>query len=171
MDEKESKIKNGKLNVMGVDVNISQTLGEMICNQYLSSISEEDMEKIINAVDRELFDKDARTGVKKLRGNNSNFYYETQLMDKVKSEFGKAFKEELTSLLIERMQKPEFKSRMESFADEIIEYAVTGFKEDIAAHIRNRLVSNLFNNDPVVSSGGESLYQIINAVIDNRFRQ
>lgn len=58
---------------------------------------------------------------------------------------------------------------MESFADEIIEYALAGFKEDIANHIRSKLVGNLFSKDPVISNG-ESLYQIINDVIDTRFR-
>lgn len=172
MSEKhEANIKDGKLNVMGVDVNISQTLGQMICSQYLSSISEEDMLKMLDFMDEDVFDKDKYTGVKAVRTRSGTYSYDNSLMDDVRREFGNLFKEELKTKLIARMESPEFKKRMESISDEIIEYAINGFKEDIASRIRSSLVGNLFSNDPVIPGSGESLYRIINNVIDARFRQ
>lgn len=168
-EKREANIKDGKLNVMGVDVNISQTLGQMICSQYLSSISESDMEKILNFMDEDVFDTDKYTGVKKVRTRSGSYCYDNELMDNIKTEFAKEFKEQVKNTLVSRMESPEFKKKMESFADDIISYAIDGFKEDIASRIRTALVDNLFSSNPTIPATGESLYSIINSVIDARF--
>lgn len=54
--------------------------------------------------------RDTATCVRDVRSRSGKFYYETQLIDKVKDEFGRLFKEELKAMLIDRMQKLEFKA-------------------------------------------------------------
>ena len=47
----EMKIEGGKLNAMGMDINISEVIGSKIVDQWLAAISEDDMALILKAID------------------------------------------------------------------------------------------------------------------------
>ena len=40
--EDENKIKNGKVEVMGINIDISQILGDKIIDQYLAQLTQEE---------------------------------------------------------------------------------------------------------------------------------
>lgn len=49
------KMEKGKLNAMGMDINISEVIGSKIVDQWLAAISEDDMALILKAIDEEAF--------------------------------------------------------------------------------------------------------------------
>ena len=51
----EEKVNNGKFDVMGINIDISQVLGTKIVDQYLASLSEEKMQLIMDYIDNDLF--------------------------------------------------------------------------------------------------------------------
>lgn len=48
-------INDGKMNVMGVNVDISQVLGEKIIDQYIAQLSDKDMQTILSYISNDLF--------------------------------------------------------------------------------------------------------------------
>ena len=47
-EDDEKKLKDGKVEVMGINIDISQILGDKIIDQYLAQMSQEDIDKIID---------------------------------------------------------------------------------------------------------------------------
>ena len=49
------QIKDGKLEMMGINIDISQILGQKIVDQYIAQISEEDMKTVMDYISADLF--------------------------------------------------------------------------------------------------------------------
>lgn len=57
-DTSKVKLEDGTLNALGVDIKISDILGEKIVNQWMAQISEEDMQLIFDTIEKEVFRHD-----------------------------------------------------------------------------------------------------------------
>lgn len=53
----ENKIQNGKMDVMGINIDISQVLGEKIIDQYIAQMSKEDMDELMSYITSDLFNE------------------------------------------------------------------------------------------------------------------
>ena len=58
--------------------------------------------------------------------------------------------------------------KIEEIANELVDYSINGYKEDMKNRVRERLVGNIMNDSPNYS--GISLLEIINHEIDKRMR-
>lgn len=51
----EQKIKNGKMDIMGINIDISQVLGQKIIDQYIAQLSDENIKEIMKYISSDLF--------------------------------------------------------------------------------------------------------------------
>ena len=85
----------------------------------------------------------------------------------IKKLFNQRIKEELTKKVEEIIASADYQSKIDDIANELVEYSINGYKEDMKARIRERLVNNVV--DPSPYYGGINLRSIINQEINNRF--
>lgn len=174
-------INDGKVNVMGIDINISQVLGQKIVDQYIAQLSEEQMQSIIDYVSQDLFTKtsyfnyetnkyDDKIKIKEREKNHWGGYdtKEIPIGELIRNHFNERIKDELKNKVEEIIATTDYKQKVEEIANELIEYSVNGYKEDMKDRIRTRLVGNIINAEPIYC--GTSLTDIINNVIDQRMK-
>lgn len=178
-------MENGKIDVMGINVDISQFLGEKIVDQYIAQLTEEDMQTVLDYISQDFL-------VKK---KQSVFNYDTQQYDDkmivyvkerekdhygnyktrdltigelVKNQFNKRIKEELTKKVEEIIATSDYQEKIEQIANELVDYSVNGYKEDMKNRIRERLVGNLIDATPVYC--GVDLRSLIQNEVNNMIR-
>ena len=176
-------MENGKIDVMGINIDISQVLGQKIVDQYIAQLTEEDMQTIMDFISKDFF-------VKK---NQSIFNYETNKYDTkmvayvkerekdnwgnyktreltigelIKNQFNNRIREELTKKVEEIIATTDYQEKIEQIANELVDYSVNGYKEDMKNRIRERLVGNVMDATPYY--GGIDLLYLINSEIDKR---
>ena len=166
------EIKDGKTRVMGIDIDISEVIGNKIVDQYLAKLTDEDIEKIMDYISDDLFTTrlDGSTEVKTTQKDSwGNCRGNRTIGDITKELFNERIKEELIKKIEEKIQTEDYQKKINDIADEIIDYSVNGYKEDMKQRIRERLIGNLLNAEPAYC--GESLITIINSVIDSRIHR
>lgn len=158
------KMEKGKLNAMGMDINISEVIGSKIVDQWLAAISEDDMALILKAIDEEAFGHtydDHKYFVKKKK--NGDGYYarteETPLWREIQKRFQEKFCDQIINKMNEMIESEEYKKRVEKIAQEIMDYAVEGYTKDIKERVKERLVGNVIDSSP--NFGGISLGMIV----------
>lgn len=176
------QINNGKLEVMGINIDISQVLGQKIVDQYIAQISEEQMKTIMDYISKDLFSKESvynyelEKRVEKLKITErekdrwgSYTSKEVPIGELIKNHFNSRINEELKKKVEEIIATDDYKQKIEEIANELIDYSINGYKEDMKNRIRERLVGNVM--DTMSSYGGVNLMHIINDAIDQRLRQ
>lgn len=156
------------VNTMGINIDIASIIGTQIAEQWLGSLDEEHMEVMINFLTDEYFE------VKKydwqdIKLKTAKVQYGKQYpIDMVKQVFGEKTKEALINRVDEIIQSKNYKEEIDKIANELIDYAINGYKEDLKKELRQRLVNNVLA--PTPEYGNESLITIINKIIDYRFK-
>ena len=176
-------MENGKMDVMGINIDISQVLGQKIVEQYMAQLTEEDMQTVLDYISQDFF-------VKK---NQSVFNYDTAQYDTkmvtyvkerekdhwgnpkgqnltigelIKKKFNERIREELTKKVEEIVATSDYQEKIEQIANELVDYSVNGYKEDMKNRIRERLVGNIIDESPCYD--GVSLLSVIHSEIDKR---
>lgn len=174
---------NGKMEVMGINIDISQVLGQKIVDQYIAQLTEEDMTTVMDFISQDFFVKKEQqvfnydtkqydtkmiAYVKEREKDNWGSYKNNQLTigELIKKQFNDRIKEELTKKVEEIIATSDYQEKIEEIANELVDYSVNGYKEDMKNRIRERLVGNVLDEQPYY--GGISLHAIINQVIDHR---
>ena len=176
-------MENGKMDVMGINIDISQVLGEKIIDQYIAQLTDEDMQAIMDFIsqdffvkqERQVFDYDTQqynskmvTYVKEREKNQWGSYKTNEITigELIQRQFNQRIKEELTKKVEEIIATSNYQEKIEEIANELVDYSVNGYKEDMKNRIRERLVNNVMDKQPYY--GGVSLQYIINEEIDRR---
>lgn len=153
----EENIKDPrKLEVMGVNIDITSILGNKIIDQYLAQLSEDDMNTIIKFMDEDIF-KTNHNGERCVKSKGDSSWGKTEVMDFVKCEFNKKYKEILLEELLKKLQTDEYKEKIAKVIDEIIEYSIEGYKQDLIACIKQKMINNFFTT----SAGVEDINTIL----------
>lgn len=173
------KIENGKVEVMGINIDISQVLGQKIVDQYMAQLSDENVQKILSYISSDLFCETSvfnyETGkyVKNLTVKERNKDRLGNCGDKeipigelIKNQFNERIKEELKKKVEEIIASTDYQNKINEIANELVDYSINGYKEDMKARIRERLVGNVM--DESAQYCGISLFSIINQEIDKR---
>lgn len=177
-------MENGKMDVMGINVDISQVLGEKIVDQYIAQLTEEDMGVIMDYISQDFlikkeqkkynydtsqYDTKMVAYVKEREKDNWGGYKtkEKTVGELIKEQFNNRIKEELTKKVEEIVATSDYQEKIEQIANELVDYSIDGYKEDMKARIRERLVGNILNEQPYY--GGMSLLSLINDEINKRF--
>lgn len=163
------ELKNGKeLNMMGVNINIAEILGDKIAKEWIANIDEDKIKKIIDFLTSEYFTVEKYTGEIKVKAATNSWDNTKYPIDQVKTYFALATKDLLTEKVKEIINSTSYKEEINNIAEELVEYAIEGYKEDLKTELRTRLVDNVLSPD--VSFGKVSLNAMINSIIDSRLR-
>lgn len=168
MDNLELKNNGKDLNVLGVNINIAEILGEKIAKEWIGSLDESHMESIIKYLSDEYFTIDKYTDEVKIKHATRDWDSKKYPIDTVKSYFSSATKDLLLEKVKEIINSTEYKETIDKMAEELVDYAIEGYKEDLKKELRTRLVDNVLA--PTPSYGDIDLYTIINSLIDARLR-
>lgn len=176
-------MENGKLDVMGINIDISQVLGQKIVDQYIAQLTEEDMQTVLDFISQDFFVKKKQSVfnydtsqydtkmvayVKEREKDHWGRYNTDQLTigEMIKSQFNNRIREELTKKVEEIIATSDYQEKIEQIANELVDYSINGYKEDMKDRIRERLVGNVLDGSPYY--GGISLVSLINNEIDKR---
>lgn len=163
-------MKNGKVDVMGINIDISQVLGQKIVDNYLAQITEEDMKTIFDYISSDLWTKtwDEKLIVKERKQDQWGYYKDKEMTigERIRNHFNDKISEELKKKCDEIIATTDYQEKIEEIANEIIEYATNGYKADMKTRIKERLVNNVVEGTPGYC--GISLTSIINQEINKR---
>ncbi|HCI73503.1 MAG TPA: hypothetical protein DHV42_03065 [Lachnospiraceae bacterium] len=162
------KMEKGKLNAMGMDINIADVIGSKIVDQWLANVSEEDMALILKAIDEEAFGHtydDHKYFVKEKKSGKGYFDKTevTPLWREIQKRFQEKFCDQIMDKMVEVMDSEEYKKRVDKIAQEIMDYAVEGYANDLKSRVKERLVGNVLDAAP--HYGGICIQDIINEEI------
>lgn len=176
-------MENGKIDVMGINIDISQVLGQKIVDQYIAQLTEEDMQTVLDFISQDFFVKKKHdvfnydtnqydtkmvAYVKEREKDQWGRYKSNDLTigELIKNQFNNRIKEELTKKVEEIIATSDYQEKIEKIANELVDYSVNGYKEDMKNRIRERLVGNVMDTTPYY--GGIDLIYIINEEINKR---
>ena len=165
------KMEKGKLNAMGMDINISEVIGSKIVDQWLATISEDDMALILKAIDEEAFGHtyDDHKYFVKEKKNGTGYYAQsevTPLWREIQKRFQEKFCDQIMDKMIEVMDSEAYKKRVDEIAQEIMDYAVEGYANDLKSRVNERLVGNVLDGAPRYD--GLSISEIVAMEISKR---
>ena len=185
MNKESLHMENGKMDVMGINIDISQILGQKIIDQYIAQLSEDDMASIMDFISADFYVKkkvdtfnyDTRQYDCKMiahvkeRAKDQWGNYKTRELtigELIRQQFNTRIKEELTKKVEEIIATSDYQEKIEQIANELVEYSINGYKEDMKNRIRERLVGNVLEMSPYY--GGIDLRTIINTELDRRLQ-
>ena len=167
----ETMITNGKLNALGMDISISDIIGEKIVDQWLATITEEDMNLILKAIESEVFShdyKEEKYFIKETKKTDNYGYtktFETPIWKYATEFLTKKLNEKIVEKVEEIINSEEYQNKANEIAQELVDYATEGYKKDLKDRIKNRLVDNTLEKYPTY--GGVDLRNIIREEIYN----
>lgn len=148
------EIKDGKLNAFGMDINISDVIGEKIVDQWLAKLTPEDMNLILNAIEQEAFSHNYNDEKYFITYKESKDRWgdrkkeETPIWKSIREQFAEKFNKIIMEKADEILNSEEFQKRADKIAEELVNYATEGYKDDLKARIKERLVNNTINDQP-----------------------
>lgn len=164
------KVENGKVEVMGINIDISQVLGQKIVDQYIAQLRDEDIETLMKYIGEDLFTQtyDNKLVIKRREKDSWGSYKtkEVPIGELIKNQFNERIKEELSKKVEEIIASTDYQKKIDEIANELVDYSINGYKEDMKNRIRERLVGNVLSES--AQYGGVPLLAIINQEIDKR---
>lgn len=180
-----SQNEYGKSQVLGLDIQFSKMLGDVLVENYLKQLTEDDMKLITDYMTQDLFDYKQVTDRKTYEEHLEKIVkqdWETKsdswsrswekhesVGTQVKKMFNARFKEEIKKKIDEIIQSDEYSEKIDGIAHEIIDYCIEGYKEDLKNSIREKLIGNIMHDMPYY--GGISLHDIIHQELSNYIHQ
>ena len=157
--ENEINVKNGNLDMLGMQIKISDIIGDKIVDQFMATMTPEQVNAITRALFNYIFEEgtknvwdDAEQGYKNIptiefrtheyRKDTwgSSHQEDTPIYRHAKATVIDKYSEIIEEKVKEYLDSPEFKTKAEKIAKEIVDYALEGYKEDIIRGVRERLV-------------------------------
>jgi len=178
MDESRVDSEYGKAKLMGLDIDFSKVLGDVVVENFMKSISEEEMQKIVDYMVQDLFEevrdwntegKDGKplyTKRVKESWNTDNGWNRQQhesVGDHIKKMFNERVSKELQKKIDEIITSTDYQEKIEKMAQDIVDYSVEGYKEDLKDSIRQKMIGNVMHNEQYY--GGQELINIIHQVV------
>ena len=175
----EQKIENGKMDIMGINIDISQVLGQKIIDQYIAQLSDDNIKEIMKYISSDLFSEQSvynietkdyvdKLVVKKREKNQWGDYKEKEIPigELIKNQFNERIKDSLLKKVEEIIASTNYQNKINEIANELVDYSINGYKEDLKNRIRERMIGNIMDESP--KHCGQSLLHIINYEIDKR---
>ena len=183
MDSNEKVVHTGydSANVLGIDIQFSKILGDTIVENFIKSLTKDDMKLITDYMSKDLFEEfykyNSKTGEREevisksikesWEEKKSGSYYKDKVVsvgDHIKEMFNQRIKEELKTKIEEIIKTADYQEKVDKMAQEIVDYSIEGYKEDLKNSIREKMIGNVMNNEQVY--GGVPLRAIIKEEID-----
>ena len=151
-------IKDGEMNLAGMQIKISDIIGNKLVDQFIASISQEQMEEVTHELFKEVFEEVERQefdtsgqkyktiksfGFKKKEKSESRWVggtKDTAVYERAKETIRVTYTNMIEQKIMDYMKSEEFEKKAEKIAKEISDYALEGYKIDVQASVRRRLV-------------------------------
>ena len=151
-------IKDGEMNLAGMQIKISDIIGDKLVDQFIASISQEQMEEVTHELFKEVFEEVERQefdtseqkyktiksfGFKKKEDSESRWRSgtkDTAVYERAKETIRVTYTNMIEQKIMDYMKSEEFEKKAEKIAKEISDYALEGYKIDVQASVRRRLV-------------------------------
>lgn len=166
------------INMMGMQVDLSSKFGEELAKILSCQLTEEEMECLITYLKSEFFDnrynyttQQDEIAIKHVLRKQYSYEdgkYEPQspIVMEAKKRFDAKIKDELNKKIDEIISSTDYQERIDIIANEIVDYSVEGYKEDMKRAIRYRM--GITPTDPdLLSIGGINLRELIRGEITN----
>ena len=175
-------IKDGEMNLAGMQIKISDIIGNKLVDQFIASISQEQMEEVTHEMFKEVFEEVERKefdtsekkyksiksfGFKKKEDSGSRWgsgTKDTAVYERAKETIRVTYTNMIEQKIMDYMKSEEFEKKAEKIAKEISDYALEGYKIDVQASVRRRLVDPVeFPNYPELNIRNivrEELYRV-----------
>ena len=134
----------------GIELNFTQALADTIVTQYITNLGEDVLKNTFEAMNEEYINdrfndpKKFQFNLKKYTdGWNSRVEY-TKLGDTINRLIADTYGNAIVDFVKEYMETDDFKARLKQMADEVVDYALEGYKKDMINRLRERLVGNAF---------------------------
>lgn len=167
--------KTGKINLEGLNIDLSVILGEQLASEYFKHISEEQLQVLFDYMTSEIWTKERDWSKEEmsekyvLNYQKRDSYYNSKseapaIAQYARKQLEEKLKEDIAKKIEEIVETDEYKKRADEIAQEIVEYATEGYKKDMMARVKARLVE-----DPLSSNlfGGIDLRGIVREEIYN----
>lgn len=155
---------------MGINIDISQVLGQKIVDQYIAQLRDEDVEMLMKYISEDLFTQTYNNElvIKRREKDRWGDYKikEMPIGELIKNQFNERIKEELSKKVEEIIASTNYQKKIDEIANELVDYSINGYKEDMKYRIRERLVGNVLSESAQYC--GVPLLSIINQEIDKR---
>lgn len=151
-------IKDGEMNLAGMQIKISDIIGDKLVDQFIASISQEQMEEVTHELFKEVFEEVERRefdtseqkyksiksfGFKKKEDSGDRWgsrTKDTAVYERAKETIRVTYTNMIEQKIMDYMKSEEFEKKAEKIAKEISDYALEGYKIDVQASVRRRLV-------------------------------
>lgn len=172
----DTKITDGKINALGVDIQISDIIGEKLVNQWVEQLSEEQMTAIFDGINTELFTNSRYTDPEKIVLKKTQIEdswgrtEDTPFWKICKVKLSEKFADIITAKTEEIINSEEYQKRADQIAEELVEYATNSYKDDMKERLRQRLVNNVTDTYPSYLGNDllgiihDEVHRIINSV-------
>ena len=163
--------ENGNMNILGMNLSLTETIGNTIVQQWFNQLTEEDLKGIYNQIDdyalqtQRNYNNDELVKILKTEKPGRWSTENTETWNIVKAQVSKQFAERIENEVKRLIETDEVKDKVTKMADDLIEYAINGYKEDLKAIIRERMVGNILGTEP--SYMGINLTDIIRSELRN----
>ena len=173
----EEKNFDGTMNLNGIDLRIGDILGDKLVDQYIGRLTDDDMNLLFKACDEMIFNEEydyATKGGKKvvrLTQTRKNSYGSTITEDVpfwkyTQKEINERFQNIIKDRVVKLLESDEYKKKAEQIAQDIVDYAMEGYKEDMKERIRERMIGNILDTTPSYTS--VSLTSLIERIIEQK---
>lgn len=167
----------GQVNMMGLNIDIASTIGGMLADQYIGQLTPENMKILMDFITQDLFKSESRydytEGISKeilvVKEGKKNNWGETtkySIGEMIRTEFNKRIEKELIKKVDEIIATTDYQERIDKIANDLVDYSITGYAEDMKNRIRERLVGGVI--EPYPTYGGMNLKELIHHCINER---
>lgn len=117
-------IKDGKVDVMGINIDISQVLGQKIVDQYIAQLKDEDVKTLMKYISEDLFTStyDDKLIIKERTKDQWGNYREKEIPigELIKNQFNSRIKEELSKKIENIIASMDYQKKIEEIANELV---------------------------------------------------
>lgn len=154
----------------GVNVSIGKILGDKLVEEMMTRISPEEIELLFKYMHDETWSKDYKDEpiLKYTAPNGWSSPEPPKLATYARVLLADRLKEAIQIKVEEIVKSEEFIKKADDIAEELVEYATNGYKEDMKQRLKNRLVGNVINSEPTYC--GESLSYIVSKIVSEMIR-
>lgn len=143
-----------KFYAQDADIKLIEQIGSKLADKYIDQLSEDNIEIIYEAISKEIFVNSYDGNPQRLRLEvpDPNSYCGSKkdalLWKMIKQQVARQFSDKITSKVDEIIASDQFNKKADEIAEELVEYAINGYKADMKERIRQRLVNNVLENEP-----------------------
>ncbi len=161
-----------------INITVEEFIGECLAKKFIDSLTEDQINAVMEYAYSDLFKNERnysndpeetekivvkteqdlpRDGFGYFKYDKPNLGYYT------KEKFNEKFKDLIVKKVDEILSTDKYQEKATHIAEELVEYATNGYKEDLKERIRQRLVGNLLDSES--SYSGETLISIVRSEI------